>query len=40
MHRHSSVNRLYRLVWNDALMIWTAVAEIARDLGISDATLP
>ncbi|MBU4321974.1 MAG: leukotoxin LktA family filamentous adhesin, partial [Gammaproteobacteria bacterium] len=35
MHRHSSVNRLYRLVWNDALMIWTAVAEIARGRGKS-----
>ena len=35
MDRHSSVNRLYRLVWNDALMIWTAVAEIAKGRGKS-----
>uniref|UniRef100_UPI0035B33E67 leukotoxin LktA family filamentous adhesin n=1 Tax=Hydrogenophaga sp. TaxID=1904254 RepID=UPI0035B33E67 len=35
MDRHASVNRLYRLVWNETLMIWTAVAEIAKGRGKS-----
>ncbi|MEW6481359.1 MAG: leukotoxin LktA family filamentous adhesin, partial [Pseudomonadota bacterium] len=35
MDRHSAINRLYRLVWNESLMIWTAVAEIARGRGKS-----
>ena len=35
MDRHASVNRLYRLVWNEALNVWMAVAEIARGRGKS-----
>ncbi|QCB46258.1 leukotoxin LktA family filamentous adhesin [Hydrogenophaga sp. PAMC20947] len=35
MYSHASVNRLYRLVWNEALMIWVAVAETARGRGKS-----
>ncbi|MEI8031398.1 MAG: ESPR-type extended signal peptide-containing protein, partial [Comamonadaceae bacterium] len=30
MHRHSSMNRVYRIVWNEALNIWVAVAENAK----------
>ena len=35
MYSHASINRLYRLVWNEALMIWMAVAETARGRGKS-----
>ncbi len=30
MHRHSSMNRVYRIVWNEALSMWVAVAESAK----------
>ena len=30
MHSHSSMNRVYRIVWNDALSMWVAVAENAK----------
>ncbi|RZI65243.1 MAG: leukotoxin LktA family filamentous adhesin, partial [Variovorax sp.] len=30
MHRHSSMNRVYRIVWNEALSMWMAVAENAK----------
>ncbi|RZL64885.1 MAG: leukotoxin LktA family filamentous adhesin [Variovorax sp.] len=30
MHRHSSMNRVYRIVWSDALSMWVAVAENAK----------
>ena len=32
MHSHSSMNRVYRIVWNDALSMWVAVAENAKEL--------
>ena len=35
MHRHASINRLYRLVWSERLRIWVAVAENARGRGKS-----
>jgi len=35
MHRHSSMNRVYRLVWNEATGLWVAVAEMARGRGKS-----
>ncbi|HYR24758.1 MAG TPA: filamentous hemagglutinin N-terminal domain-containing protein, partial [Aquabacterium sp.] len=33
MTRHASMNRAYRLVWNQALNLWTPVAECARGRG-------
>ncbi|MDM0029447.1 leukotoxin LktA family filamentous adhesin [Variovorax saccharolyticus] len=33
MHSHSSMNRVYRVVWNEALNAWVAVAETARGRG-------
>lgn len=30
MYKHASMNRVYRLVWNDALNAWIAVSELAR----------
>ncbi|WP_183023997.1 leukotoxin LktA family filamentous adhesin [Variovorax sp. UMC13] len=30
MHSHSSMNRVYRIVWNEALSMWVAVAENAK----------
>ncbi len=30
MHKHASMNRAFRLVWNEALNTWIPVAEIAR----------
>ncbi|MEI8362322.1 MAG: filamentous hemagglutinin N-terminal domain-containing protein, partial [Betaproteobacteria bacterium] len=33
MKRHASLNRLYRLVWNQALNAWVAVAETAKGRG-------
>lgn len=30
MHKHASINRAFRLIWNEALSIWVPVAEIAR----------
>ena len=30
MHKHASMNRVYRLVWNEALDAWIAVSEITR----------
>ncbi|WP_394787155.1 leukotoxin LktA family filamentous adhesin [Rhodoferax sp.] len=35
MHRHSSMNRVYRLVWNETLRLWVAVAENAKGRGKS-----
>ena len=35
MFNHASVNRLYRLVWNETLKLWVAVAETARGRGKS-----
>ena len=35
MDRHAAINRLYRLVWNEALNVWMAVAETARGRGKS-----
>ena len=37
MKRHASLNRIYRLVWNQALSAWVAVAECARGRGKSSA---
>ena len=37
MKRHASLNRIYRLVWNEVLQAWVAVAEIARGRGKSSA---
>ncbi len=37
MKRHASLNRVYRLVWNEVLQAWVAVAEIARGRGKSSA---
>jgi filamentous hemagglutinin family protein len=33
MKSHASMNRIYRLVWNDALNLWVAVAENAKGAG-------
>jgi filamentous hemagglutinin family protein len=30
MHSHSSMNRVYRIVWNESLSMWVAVAENAK----------
>ncbi|CAN1523786.1 Filamentous haemagglutinin, N-terminal [Methylophilaceae bacterium] len=37
MKRHASLNRIYRLVWNQTLAAWVAVAECARGRGKSSA---
>ena len=33
MHRHASLNRIYRLVWSHVHRTWVAVAENARGGG-------
>ena len=33
MHRHASLNRMYRLVWSHVRQAWVAVAETARGHG-------
>ena len=30
MNRHASINRVFRLIWNDALGSWVPAAEITR----------
>ncbi|MFT7229009.1 MAG: hypothetical protein ACI8PW_001599, partial [Methylophilaceae bacterium] len=35
MKHHASLNRIYRLVWNQTLNIWVAVAESAKGQGKS-----